>query len=150
MALAMYQIRHAYSNHGDIHAILCAASPYVNRDCDYLISVSDVTGENIAIGSAVTKAVVGDRAIATVNPNWLTVAVPSLLHIQETAFGGCLVQYWSHCGNDLKRISDSLSPDETCTLPIPGMAVQDMLFNALYKLKAGDLLVWLGTDGFSM
>lgn len=147
----LVKVRAVSLNYRDIH-LLSGASP-TKYDADYLIPVSDMAGEVVSVGSAVTKTVVGERVIATFNPNWLAGDVPSeadLLHVQGSDFGGCLVQYRSYREDALVHIPDSMSFEEACTLPIAGMTVHEILFNGPYKLQAGDVVVWPGTGGVSL
>lgn len=116
------------------------------------IPFSDGAGEVVAVGDAVSKWKIGDRACSTVIPGWIDgepSAEKSKTAIAAGGADGILREYAVFNEEAIVGVPEHLSFDEAATLPCAAVTA----WNALVvsgKIKAGDTVLTLGTGGVSI
>jgi NADPH:quinone reductase-like Zn-dependent oxidoreductase len=113
----------------------------VSRDT---IPLSDGAGEVLSIGSSVTRFKPGDRVVATFfQPGTPPAALGSPLD-------GMLAEQVALNEDGLVSIPDHLTYEEAACLPCAGVTAWHALFRAGRPMKAGDIVLVLGTGGVSI
>jgi NADPH:quinone reductase-like Zn-dependent oxidoreductase len=113
----------------------------VSRDT---VPVSDGAGEVLAVGSAVSRFKPGDRVASTFfQPG----APPAAL---GSPLDGMLAEQVALSEDGLVTIPDHLTYEEAACLPCAGVTAWHGLFRAGRAVKAGDIVLVLGTGGVSV
>lgn len=113
----------------------------VSRDT---VPVSDGAGEVLAAGSAVSRFKPGDRVASTFfQPG----APPAAL---GSPLDGMLAEQVALSEDGLVTIPDHLTYEEAACLPCAGVTAWHGLFRAGRAVKAGDIVLVLGTGGVSV
>jgi NADPH:quinone reductase-like Zn-dependent oxidoreductase len=113
----------------------------VSRDT---IPLSDGAGDVVSVGSAVSRFKPGDRAAATFfQPG----APPAAL---GSPLDGMLAEHVVVSEDGLVTIPDHLTYEEAACLPCAGVTAWHALFRAGRPVKAGDIVLVLGTGGVSV
>jgi NADPH:quinone reductase-like Zn-dependent oxidoreductase len=113
----------------------------VSRDT---IPLSDAAGEVIAVGAAVSRFQLGDRVAGTFfQPGPPPAALGSPLD-------GILAEQVLLNEDGLVSIPDHLTYEEAACLPCAGVTAWHALFRAGRPMKAGDIVLVLGTGGVSV
>jgi NADPH:quinone reductase-like Zn-dependent oxidoreductase len=112
----------------------------VSRDT---VPVSDGAGEVLAVGSAVSRFKPGDRVAAT----FFQTAPPAAL---GSPLDGMLAEKVALSEDGFVSIPDHLSYEEAACLPCAAVTAWHALFRAGRPIKAGDIVLVLGTGGVSI
>jgi NADPH:quinone reductase-like Zn-dependent oxidoreductase len=113
----------------------------VSRDT---IPISDGAGDVLAVGPAVSRVKPGDRVAATFfQPGTPPAALGSPLD-------GMLAEHVVVSEDGLVTIPDHLTYGEAACLPCAGVTAWHALFRAGRPVKAGDIVLVLGTGGVSV
>jgi NADPH:quinone reductase-like Zn-dependent oxidoreductase len=113
----------------------------VSRDT---IPLSDGAGDVLAVGSAVSRFKRGDRVAATF---FQPVTPPAAL---GSPLDGTLAEQVALTEDGLVTIPDHLTYEEAACLPCAGVTAWHALFRAGRPVKAGDIVLVLGTGGVSV
>jgi NADPH:quinone reductase-like Zn-dependent oxidoreductase len=116
------------------------------------VPFSDGSGEAVAVGAHVKKWKVGDRVCPIFTQTWLEGSLS--MEKRRTTLGsgdldGVLREYGAFDEDGLVEVPGHLSFEEAATLPCAAVTA----WNALVvsgKLKAGDIVLTLGTGGVSI
>jgi NADPH:quinone reductase-like Zn-dependent oxidoreductase len=115
------------------------------------IPLSDGAGEIVAIGSAVRGLKVGDRVANTFFEHWVSGAMNDA--DARTALGagrdGVLAEYVALHEDGVIRFPEHLTYAEAATLPCAAITAWNALITE-GKIKAGDVVLTLGTGGVSI
>ena len=113
----------------------------VSRDT---VPLSDGAGDVLSVGSAVSRVKPGDRVAATFfQPGTPPAALGSPLD-------GMLAEHVVVSEDGLVTIPDHLTYEEAACLPCAGVTAWHALFRAGRSVKAGDIVLVLGTGGVSV
>ncbi|KAF8897949.1 hypothetical protein CPB85DRAFT_1229322 [Mucidula mucida] len=116
-----------------------------------LVPCSDMAGEILAVGEAVTGWKAGDRVCANFTLDHIHGDLDG--DIMATALGGfvhgVLTQYRAFPAHSLVRVPEHLSYEEASTLPCAALTAYNALTGPV-KIKAGDTVLVLGTGGVSI
>lgn len=119
---------------------------------DGRIPMSDMAGEVVETGGAVTEFAVGDHVMATFFPRWLA-GMPSVADTWHCVPGDSVDGYASEfvCGAEtaFTRVPAGYSPAEAATLPCAAVTAWRGLF-AEGGLQPGETVLVQGTGGVSM
>jgi NADPH:quinone reductase-like Zn-dependent oxidoreductase len=115
------------------------------------IPLSDGAGEVVAVGSAVTRFKVGDRAAGTFVQCWNDgppplAVLPALGAAPST---GALAEFLVLHEDGFVKIPATLSFEEAATLPCAGVTAWNAL-NVTRRVKPGETVLVLGTGGVSL
>ncbi|WP_411851506.1 zinc-dependent alcohol dehydrogenase family protein [Stenotrophomonas sp. LGBM10] len=117
------------------------------------VPVSDMAGEVVAAGSAVTRIKTGDRVVGNFWTQWLDDAPPAEMLRHGLSLGGPLPGVLaSHVVIDeaiAVRAPRSLSYVQACTLPVAALTAWFALTHAA-QVRAGQTVVVQGTGGVSL
>ena len=130
------------------HAIITGKYRY-NLDHP-TIPCSDGAGEVVAVGPAVTRFKVGDRAVPTFFQIWIDGAPPKNRAALGAPLDGTLAEYLCLHEDGWVAMPPSLSLEEAATLSCAGPTAWNALMTAGTRIKPGDTVLCLGTGGVSM
>ena len=116
-----------------------------------LIPMADGAGVIEAVGSAVTEFAVGDHVVSTFFPMWLEGPPPfgDFATVPGDGIDGYAREYVVRPATSFTRAPKGWSPAEAATLTTAGLTAWRALV-ADAKLKAGDVVLALGTGGVSV
>lgn len=118
---------------------------------DNVVPLSDGAGEVVAVGSAVTRAKVGDRITAACTPHWI--GGRYLPEYQASSFGwtidGWLAEFVRVPENGIVHVPDYLSYVEAATLPCAAVSAWEAL-HVGSPLRPGQTVLIQGTGGVSL
>lgn len=124
---------------------------YARNDKRPVIPLSDGAGEVVAVGSGVTRFKPGDRVVASFFRDWVAGDVTE--ELMHSALGGgidgALCGLVSLPERAWLPIPEHLSFEEAATLPCAAVTAWQALVS-LGRLKAGDVVLTLGTGGVSI
>ncbi|MCS6984629.1 MAG: NAD(P)-dependent alcohol dehydrogenase [Leptospiraceae bacterium] len=115
------------------------------------IPLSDGVGEIVAIGEGVERFRLGQRVCPIFAPRWLA-GPPSVAELRHSLGGpldGTLCEYMVLPETAVVEPPEHLSDEEAATLACAGVTAFSALF-VYGKVKAGDVVVVLGTGGVSV
>ena len=118
---------------------------------DKLVPLSDGAGEVIAVGSAVTRAAVGDRVVIHCLPRWIDGAFDSSF-VREgfgVSIDGMLSDHAVVDEEAVVKIPDYLSYEEAASLPCAAVSAWNALTDR-QSLQPGQTVLVLGTGGVSL
>jgi NADPH:quinone reductase-like Zn-dependent oxidoreductase len=124
---------------------------YLRNDKRPVIPLSDGAGEVVAIGDGVTRFKKGDRVVASFFRDWIAGDVEEWQMLSSLGGGldGTLCELVALPERAWLPIPPSLTYQEAATLPCAGVTAWQALVT-LAKLKAGDVVLTLGTGGVSI
>ncbi|KAF8884874.1 hypothetical protein CPB85DRAFT_1396885 [Mucidula mucida] len=132
--------------------LMIATDNYPAPVTQNLVPCSDMAGEIVAIGEAVTGWKTGDRICANFTRDHVYGDIDG--DISQTTLGGpvqgLLTQYRVLPAHSLVRIPKHLSYEEASTLPCAALTAYNALTGGQVKLKAGDTVLIMGTGGVSI
>jgi len=145
---AVLRVRAACLNHRDLNILAGAYGP---RKPPQRIPVSDGVGEIIALGDGVTGLKIGDRAICGHFCGWLDGAFTPAIFARDlgVTLDGWLAEQIVVPASALVPIPDSLSDERAVALGAAGLTAWHALVE-VGRIKAGDLVLTLGTGGVSI
>lgn len=144
----LLRVRIVCLNHRDLLAL---SGSYGPRRPEQRIPVSDGVGEIIALGEGVQGFKPGDRAIAPHFAGW-TGGDWSPAHLGQDlgiSQDGWLAEQIVVPAAALVRLPDGMSDEQAVALPAAGLTAWQALVH-LGRIKAGDLVLTLGTGGVSI
>ena len=135
-------------NHRDM---LVLNGTYGPRRAEERVPVSDGVGEVVAVGEGVTDFKRGDRATSGHFVRWLDGAFnPRFFgHDLGISHDGWLAEQILVPADALVPIPDSMSNEQAAVLPAAGLTAWNALVE-VGRIKAGDLVLALGTGGVSI
>lgn len=145
---ALLKVRMVALNHRDLLAI---GGRYGPRRPETRVPLSDGVGEVLALGPGVQGLKPGDRVVCPHFAGWLDGAW-SPLHLGNDlgiSQDGWLAEKIVVPANALVTLPDSLSDEQAVVLPAAGTTAWNALVR-LGRVKAGDLVLTLGTGGASL
>ena len=124
---------------------------YARNDTRPVIPLSDGAGEVAAAGDGVTRFKTGDRVVANFFRDWIAgdVAEQQMHSALGGGIDGTLCEYVCLPQHAWLPIPDHLSYEEAATLPCAAVTAWQALVT-LGRLKAGDVVLTLGTGGVSV
>jgi NADPH:quinone reductase-like Zn-dependent oxidoreductase len=145
---ALLKVSAVCLNHRDLKIL---SGEYGPRKREDLIPCADGVGVVIAVGEGVTNVKVGDRASCTHFVNWLDGAfAPSIFGADlGGSLNGWLAEEIVVPAAALVKIPDALSNEQVAPLPAAGVTAWNTVVE-LGRVKAGDLVLALGTGGVSI
>ena len=145
---AVLRVKAVCLNHRDL---LVLSGGYGARRPETRVPVSDGVGEVVSVGPGVSAVAVGDRASCAHFVSWLggPFAMSAFGHDLGITHDGWLAEYIVIPAAALVKIPDVLSDDQAAALPAAGLTAWNALVE-VGKIKAGDLVLALGTGGVSV
>jgi NADPH:quinone reductase-like Zn-dependent oxidoreductase len=145
---AVLKVRAVCLNHRDLKVV---AGEYGPRRPETRTPGSDGVGEVIAVGEGVTQVKVGDRATCGHFVTWLGGAfTPAAFGVDlGISIDGWLAEEVVIPAAALVKVPDSLTDAQAAPLPSAGLTAWNALVE-VGKIKAGDLVLALGTGGVSI
>lgn len=131
--------------------LIVAKGGYHRNDTRPVIPLSDGAGEVVAVGDQVTRFRVGDRVVGSFFRDWIAGDV-SEWEMQSSLGGGIdgtLCEFVCLPESACLAIPEHLSFEEAATLPCAAVTAWQALVS-LGKVKAGDVVLTLGTGGVSV
>jgi NADPH:quinone reductase-like Zn-dependent oxidoreductase len=117
------------------------------------IPCSDMGGEVVEVGAAVTRFGIGDRVSASFYTDWLDGMAPANMHLTGRALGwalqGTLAEYVLVPEVAVIRAPSTLSMEEVATLPVAALTAWFALVTA-GGVRAGPSVLLRGTGGVSL
>ncbi len=116
-----------------------------------LVPLSDGAGEVVAVGEGVSRAVPGDRMMATFRQGWIDGPGFSADAVHDLGGGldGTLREYAVFDEQGLVRIPDHLSYEEAATLPCAAVTAWNALMSK-GSLQPGEVVLTQGSGGVSL
>jgi NADPH:quinone reductase-like Zn-dependent oxidoreductase len=115
-----------------------------------LVPGSDLAGEVVSSGSAVTRFKQGDRVVSTFKPDWIDGPPdPQTGANLGSPLPGVLSEYVVLSEQGAVRVPDYLTPAEASTLPIAAVTAWVSLFEKR-ESRAGDIVLVHGSGGVSL
>ena len=115
------------------------------------IPLSDGVGAVVEVGSGVTRVKPGDRVAGCFMQGWI--AGTPTGEVAATALGGAidgmLAEYVVLSDQGVVKVPEHLSDEEAATLPCAAVTAWNALVREA-RVKAGDVVVLLGTGGVSL
>lgn len=135
-------------NHRDLLILTGAYGPRKPED---RIPVSDGVGEVISVGDGVTNVSVGDRVVAPHFARWIDGAFSQSVFATDLGVtrNGWLAEQIVVPAAALVKVPDTLSDEQVASLPAAGVTTWNALIT-VGKVKAGDVVLALGTGGVSI
>jgi NADPH:quinone reductase-like Zn-dependent oxidoreductase len=145
---ALLKVSAVCLNHRDLKIL---SGEYGPRKREDLIPCADGVGVVIAVGEGVTNVKVGDRASCTHFVNWVDGAFASSIFGADLggSMNGWLAEEIVVPAAALVKIPDALSDEQVAPLPAAGVTAWNTVVE-LGRVKAGDLVLALGTGGVSI
>jgi NADPH:quinone reductase-like Zn-dependent oxidoreductase len=145
---AVLRVRAVCLNHRDLNIV---SGTYGPRKPASRIPVSDGIGEVIALGDCVTGIKPGDRAICGHFCSWTDGAFSPAVFARDlgVTMDGWLAEQIVVPAAALVRVPDSLSDERAVALGAAGLTAWHALVE-VGRIKAGDVVLTLGTGGVSM
>lgn len=145
---AVLRVRAACLNHRDLLILNGAYGP---RRPPARVPLSDGVGEVVALGEGASGVAVGDRAICGHFVTWTEGPfAPSVFGSDlGVTRDGWLAERIVAPANALVAVPDSLSDSQAAALPSAGLTAWNALVE-VGRVKAGDLVLTLGTGGVSI
>jgi NADPH:quinone reductase-like Zn-dependent oxidoreductase len=145
---AVLRVRAVCLNHRDL---LVLSGSYGPRRAAERVPVSDGVGEIIALGEGVNDFKLGDRVTCGHFATWLDGAFNPRFFGTDLGIthDGWLAEQILVPADALVRIPDDLSDEQAAVLPAAGLTAWNALVE-VGRIKAGDLVLALGTGGVSM
>jgi NADPH:quinone reductase-like Zn-dependent oxidoreductase len=124
---------------------------YLRNDTRPVVPLSDGAGEVVAVGDGVTRFKIGDRIVASFFRDWIAGEVEEWQMMSSLGGGidGVLCEFVSLPERAWLPIPPSLTYEEAATLPCAAVTAWQALVS-LGKVKAGDVVLTLGTGGVSV
>ncbi|UXJ50189.1 zinc-dependent alcohol dehydrogenase family protein [Pseudomonas citronellolis] len=131
--------------------LLILAGNYGSLCKSELIPCSDGAGEVVAVGSGVTRAVVGERVMLTFHPHWISGDMPAGRDMlgRGGSVDGTLCEYACVSQEEVIRVPDHLSFEEAATLPCAALTAWAAL-TAGPGLQPGQSVLTQGGGGVSV
>lgn len=139
------RLRASSLNYHDLHVVSGGEAP------DGRIPMSDGAGEVVAVGEGVSEFAVGDHVVSTFFPDWADgdVIDAGFRRTPGDGIDGYAREFVTCPVSHFTRAPHGLSHAEAATLPCAGLtAWRGLVVNG--KLKAGDIVLVLGTGGVSI
>lgn len=131
--------------------LLVAKGAYGAKEFKPITPLSDGAGEVVAIGEGVTRVQVGDRVAGIFMQDFIDGKLTR--EKSDSALGGAiagvLAEYVIFHENGLVNIPNHLTYEEAATLPCAAVTAWNALITE-GRLKAGDIVLLLGTGGVSI
>jgi NADPH:quinone reductase-like Zn-dependent oxidoreductase len=145
---ALLRVSAVCLNHRDLKIL---SGEYGPRKPEDRIPCADGVGVLIAVGDGVTSVKVGDRASCTHFVTWIDGAfAPSIFGVDlGVSMDGWLAEEIVLPAAALVKIPDALSDEQVAALPAAGVTAWNTVVE-LGRVKAGDLVLALGTGGVSI
>lgn len=142
------RVRAVCLNHRDL---LMVSGTYGPRRAEDRVPVSDGVGDVIAVGDGVTDFKPGDRVTCGHFVTWLDGAFNPRFFGTDLGIthDGWLAEQVVAPADALVRVPDSLSDEQAAVLPAAGLTAWNALVE-VGRIKAGDLVLALGTGGVSI
>lgn len=144
----LVRVRAASLNYRELMIMIAGRYPLpVKPD---VIVASDGAGEVVAVGTAVTRARVGDRIVASIFPSWMD--GPFTLEYAAQLGGsldGMLTELTALREDAVVSIPEHLSFEEAATLPCAAVTAWNALTGGR-PLRAGESVLTLGSGGVSL
>ena len=116
-----------------------------------LVPLSDGAGEVVEVGPGVTRVKPGDRVAGCFMQGWIGGGITA--EMAKTALGGAidgmLAEQVVLSEQGVVKVPDHLSFEEAATLPCAAVTAWNALIREA-RVKAGDVVVLLGTGGVSL
>jgi NADPH:quinone reductase-like Zn-dependent oxidoreductase len=145
---ALLRVRAVCLNHRDLNIV---SGTYGPRKPEQRVPVSDGIGEVIALGEGATGVAIGDRAICGHFCTWLDGAFTPSVFARDigVTLDGWLAEQIVVPAAALVKIPDTLSDESAAPLGAAGLTAWNALVE-VGRIKAGDLVLALGTGGVSI
>ena len=145
---ALLKVSAVCLNHRDLKIL---SGEYGPRKPEDRTPCADGVGVVIAVGEGVTNVKVGDRASCTHFVTWLDGAfTPAIFGVDlGVSLNGWLAEEIVIPAAALVKIPDALSDEQVAPLPAAGVTAWNTVVE-LGRVKAGDLVLALGTGGVSI
>jgi NADPH:quinone reductase-like Zn-dependent oxidoreductase len=145
---ALLRVRAVCLNHRDLNIV---SGTYGPRRPPGRIPVSDGIGEVIALGEGVTGVRLGDRAICGHFCSWIDGAFSPAIFARDlgVTLDGWLAEQIVVPAAALVVVPDTLSDERAVALGAAGLTAWHALVE-VGRIKAGDLVLTLGTGGVSI
>jgi NADPH:quinone reductase-like Zn-dependent oxidoreductase len=145
---AVLRVRAVCLNHRDLNIV---SGTYGPRRPGSRVPVSDGVGEVIALGEGVVGVAVGDRAICGHFCSWLDGAFSPAVFGRDlgVTLDGWLAEKIVVPAAALVKVPDSVSDERAVALGAAGLTAWHALVE-VGRIKAGDLVLTLGTGGVAM
>lgn len=145
---AVLRVKAICLNHRDM---LVLAGSYGARRPEARVPCSDGVGEVVAVGDGVTGVQVGDRAICAHFVTWLGGDFVMSAFGQDLGISrdGWLAEKILVPAAALVKVPDALSDEQVVALPAAGLTAWNAVVE-VGKVKAGDVVLTLGTGGVSI
>ena len=115
------------------------------------IPLSDGVGQVVEVGAGVTRVKAGDRVAGCFMQGWIAGAPAA--EVAATALGGAidgmLAEYVVLSEQGVVKVPEHLGDEEAATLPCAAVTAWNALVREA-RVKAGDVVVLLGTGGVSL
>jgi NADPH:quinone reductase-like Zn-dependent oxidoreductase len=116
-----------------------------------VIAAADGAGEVVALGAGVSRARIGDKAIASIFPHWIDGPFGAAQAAQlGGSLDGMLTEYAVLPEAALVPMPEHLGYEEAATLPCAGVTAWNALTGGAVPLQAGDHVLTLGSGGVSL
>lgn len=145
---AVVRVRAACLNHRDL---LVLQGSYGPKRVEHRIPMSDGVGEVSAVGEGVTSVKPGDRVTTGHFCTWLDGAFAPAIFGQDIGItrDGWLAEQLLVPAGALVHVPASVSDEQAAALPAAGLTAWNALVE-VGRIKAGDLMLALGTGGVSI
>jgi NADPH:quinone reductase-like Zn-dependent oxidoreductase len=145
---AVLHVRAVCLNHRDLNIV---SGTYGPRRPTNRVPVSDGVGEVVALGEGVAGVAVGDRAICGHFCSWLDGAFSPSVFGRDlgVTLDGWLAEKIVVPAAALVKVPDSVSDERAVALGAAGLTAWHALVE-VGRIKAGDLVLTLGTGGVSI
>ncbi len=145
---AVVRVHATCLNHRDL---LVVQGSYGPKRPEQRIPVSDGVGEVLAVGDGVTQVKVGARVTTGHFCTWLDGAFAPAVFGQDLGISrdGWLAEQMLVPANALLAVPDAVSDVQAAALPAAGLTAWNALVE-VGRIKAGDLVLALGTGGVSI
>jgi NADPH:quinone reductase-like Zn-dependent oxidoreductase len=145
---ALLRVRAVCLNHRDLNIL---SGTYGPRKPEQRVPVSDGIGEVIGLGEGASGIAIGDRAICGHFCTWLDGAFGPSVFARDlgVTLDGWLAEQILVPAAALVKIPDTLSDERAAPLGAAGLTAWHALVE-VGRIKAGDLVLTLGTGGVSI
>ena len=145
---AVLRVRAVCLNHRDL---LVVAGTYGAKRPETRVPVSDGVGEVIAVGGGVTAVKVGDRAICPHFVSWTEgdFAMSAFGHDVGITHDGWLAEQVLLPAAALVKVPEAIADETAASMSAAGLTAWNAIVE-VGKVKAGDVVLTLGTGGVSI
>ncbi len=145
---AVLRVRAVCLNHRDLNIV---SGTYGPRKPPHRVPVSDGIGEVVALGEGVAGVQIGDRAICGHFCTWLDGAFSPAVFARDlgVTLDGWLAEQIVVPAAALVKIPEAMTDERAVALGAAGLTAWHALVE-IGRIKAGDVVLTLGTGGVSM